>query len=77
MIIYNGFKPGETRETKLRVKKADGGHSVVRIVTHRQGTAFSFRYTHHCQCGKRFSTERGPGRLYYRWTAHLRDMGVR
>lgn len=74
--IYNGFKPGETRTTKLRTKKADGGHSIVRISTYRPGSAFSFWYTQECQCGKKFRTTRSPSSLYYRWTAHLVREGV-
>lgn len=76
MIIYNGFKPGETRTTKLRVKKADQGHSIVRLTTYRPGSAFRFTYTQECQCGVKFRTERSPGSLYYRWTAHLRKQGI-
>lgn len=77
MSTFNGFKPGESRETKLRNRKADGGHSLVKIRTTRQGSSWTFRYTHWCECGKRFSSERSPASLIYRHDAHRRQAGVR
>lgn len=70
MIIYNGFKPGERRSTVLRPRKKDGGHSIVKTTTVRLGSRFQFKWSQTCECGKTYSSERSPARVWQSMEAH-------
>lgn len=74
MIIYNGFAPGETRETRRRPRKRDRGHTVVLISQTRRGAAFAFTYRLECQCGQTFRSRQTIDRTYHAHAAHLRSV---
>jgi hypothetical protein len=54
MMTWNGYKPGESRTTKHRARKADAGHSVVATTT-TLTPAYRWRYKVVCQCGKTYT----------------------
>lgn len=62
MIIYNGYRPGETREWTAKPRKSDFGHSVVKWSVTRRGHDFSFRYAVTCECGKRYTSRTSMNR---------------
>lgn len=73
MITYNGFKPGESKTTTMKVNPKDGGHTVVKMTTTWRGGAFRFHYRLVCECGATFSTKSGQSSaLMYRYNAHVR-----
>lgn len=73
MIIYNGYKDGESRTAKHRVSRSDGGHSLVSTTTTRRGSAFAFTYRVTCQCGQTYSSRQTPDRAWRSHEAHRRS----
>ena len=71
VIIYNGFKPGERRATKHKVRAIDQGHSVVESATRRAGDDFRFHWSVTCQCGKVYKSRTGIDRAYRSHGEHL------
>lgn len=73
---YNGYADGESRVREHRPRKTDQGHSIVKTVTTRRGSAFAFTYRLECQCGKSFSSRQSSDRTHYAYVAHLKREGV-
>lgn len=73
MITYNGFKPGESRTFTQKPRKADEGHTVVKVITKRRGADFAFTYTWVCECGHTLRSIRSLESLVYRHEAHVRE----
>lgn len=69
-VTYNGFREGESRVHKMRPRKADGGHSLINVVTTRPGWSFTFHYRLTCQCGRQFGSKRTMESAWYRFNAH-------
>lgn len=72
MIIYNGYRDGESRTHRMPARKADKGHALVAMTTTRRGSAFAFHYKGECECGKTFGSKGSRDSIFYRHDAHLR-----
>lgn len=75
-MMFNGFKPNESRTHTMPARKGDRGHSLVTMVTTRRGHEFAFRYQAVCQCGQTFATAGNRDSLFYRHSAHMRENGA-
>lgn len=71
VVVYDGFRPGETRTQKMRARKIDGGHSVVELRQRRAGHDFRFHYRIRCECGKLFKSTQTVERAIRSHTAHM------
>lgn len=70
-ISVNGIREGEVRTTTLRPRKADKGHSIVKMQTWLT-PRLSERRAVVCECGKRYT---GYGdRASYSHAAHVKKV---
>lgn len=72
MIIYNGFRDGESKTRTMKPRKRDNGHSMVESTTTRIGSKFAFRYILTCECGRKFSSRTSISRVHQSFSDHLR-----
>jgi hypothetical protein len=77
MITYNGFKPNEERVYNQKPRKADNGHTVVKVITKRRGHDFAFTYTWVCECGYTLRSIRTVESLVHRHESHRREKAAR